>query len=107
MSTIRLPAGGGTAGMGGRFSPDPAGLFLIGIGPSGRTIHAEHYTREGVLDRRIVGDTAQAVAATLVGEGLLGDIGHATYVGRELQKAEIALRLGLPYEQDRELALPA
>jgi tetrahydromethanopterin S-methyltransferase subunit A len=104
IETTRLPAGGG-AGMGGRFSPDPTGLFLIGIGPSGRTIHAEHYTREGVLDRRIVGDSAQAICAALVRDGLLGDTGHATYVGRELQKAEVALRLGSPYEQDRDLTL--
>jgi tetrahydromethanopterin S-methyltransferase subunit A len=104
--TTRLPAGGGMSGMGSRFSPDPAGLFLIGTGPSGRTIHAEHYTREGVLDRRVIGDNAQDIAATLVGDGLLGDVGHATYVGRELQKAELALRLGLSYEQDRDLVPP-
>ena len=103
---VRLGAAGPSGGMAGRFSPDPTGLFLIGIGPSGRTIHVEHYTREGVLDRRVVGETADGVARQLALDGLVGDVGHALYVGRELQKAEVALRLGLPYEQDSALALP-
>jgi tetrahydromethanopterin S-methyltransferase subunit A len=105
VAVLRLP--GGPGAMGGRFTPDPAGLFLIGLGPSGRTIHAEHYTREGVLDRRLVGDSARAVADAVLREGLVGDAGHAAYLGRELQKAEVALHLGLPYEQDRDLDLPA
>jgi tetrahydromethanopterin S-methyltransferase subunit A len=104
-AVLRLPGGPG-GGMGGRFTPDPTGLFLIGIGPSGKTIHAEHYTREGVLDRRVVGESAQAVGNALLQESLVGDVAHATYLGRELQKAEVALRLGLPYEQDRDLDLP-
>ena len=103
---VRLGAGGPSGGMAGRFSPDPTGLFLIGIGPSGRTIHAEHYTRDGLLDRRVIGETADGIARQLALDGLLGDVGHALYVGRELQKAEVALRLGLQYEQDRALDLP-
>ncbi len=103
---VRLPAGGSGAGMGSRFSPDPTGLFLIGIGPSGRTIHAEHYTREGVLDAKVIGDRAEAIARAIADHGLVGDVRHALYLGRELQKAELALRLGLEYEQDRDLALP-
>ncbi len=106
LPVTRLGAGGPTGGMAGRFSPDPTGLFLIGIGPSGRTIHAEHYTREGVLDRRVIGETADGIARQLALDGLVGDVGHALYVGRELQKAEVALRLGLPYEQDRAIELP-
>lgn len=104
--TIRLGAGPATMGSSGsRFTPDPTGLFLIGIGPSGRTIHVEHYDREGHFDRRTVGDSAAGIAGVLVAEGLLGDLGHAAYVGRELQKAETALRLGVAYEQDRELVV--
>ena len=38
--------------------------------------------------------------------GLVGETSHALYLGREVQKAEIALRLGLKYEQDRELDMP-
>ena len=105
VATLRL--GPGAIPMSGRFTPDPKGLFLIGIGPSERTIHLEHYTREGVLDRRVIGGSAESICRKLIEEGLLGDLGHATYVGRELQKAELALRLGVTYEQDRELELPS
>jgi tetrahydromethanopterin S-methyltransferase subunit A len=95
--------GGGASTMGGRFTPDPTGLFLIGVGPSGRTIHVEHYTREGVLDRRVIGESAQAICQALAAHELFGHTGHAAYIGRELQKAELAVRLGLSYEQDRDL----
>ena len=43
-------------------------------------------------------------------DGLRGDItlfkaarAHAAYLGRELQRAEVAARLGLPYRQDAPL----
>ncbi len=102
--TTDLMAGAAPA-MGGRFTADPTGLFLIGLGPWGDTIEAEHYTREGYLDHRVVGASASAMTSALVAKGLVGDLGHALYVGRELQKAEVALRLHLSYEQDRELEL--
>ncbi|MBI2887061.1 MAG: DUF4346 domain-containing protein [Chloroflexi bacterium] len=107
VQTWRVGEGGtGTGGMSSRFTPDPRGIFLIGIGPSGRTIHAEHYTREGVLDHRVVGETAVEMCQALAQQELVGHMAHAIYLGRELQKAELALRLGLRYEQDRELELP-
>ena len=46
------------------------------------------------------------LAKAVVENGLVGDYGHALYLGREAQKAEVALRLGLDYEQDRQLELP-
>ena len=105
--SIRLDLGatGGTGGMAGRFSPDTTGLFLIGLGPWGDTIEMEHYTHEGYLDYRIVGTSAEAMCRTLLENGLMGDFSHALYVGREAQKAEVALGLHLDYEQDRALSL--
>jgi hypothetical protein len=38
---------------------------------------------------------------TLLESGLVGDCGHALHVGREAQKAEVALPLNLDHEQDR------
>jgi len=107
--TVRLGAGGSGAmgGIAGRFTPDPNGLFLIGLGPWGDTIEMEHYTREGFLDHRLVGTSASDMCQALLANGLVGDYGHSLYVGRELQKAEVALRLHLDYEQDRTLTLPS
>ncbi|MSQ40152.1 MAG: DUF4346 domain-containing protein [Dehalococcoidia bacterium] len=52
------------------------------------------------------GASASAMTQALLAKGLVGDLAHALYVGRELQKAEVALRLHLPYEQDWDLELP-
>ena len=93
--------------MGGRFTSDPKGLFLIGLGPWGETIEMEHYTREGYLDHRIVGSSADAMCRVVLEQGLLVVYSHALYLGRELQKAEVALHCGLSYEQDRSLSAQA
>lgn len=106
--TMRLTAGRAEMDApASRFTPDPTGLFLIGIGPSRRTIHVEHYTREGLLDQRLIGTTAEAICRALLQKGLLGDLQHSMYVGRELQKAEVALHAGIAYEQDRDLEIGA
>lgn len=106
--TMRLAAGPAEIGASAsRFTPDPRGLFLIGIGPSRRTIHVEHYTREGLLDQRLIGTSAEAICRALLQKGLLGDLQHSMYVGRELQKAEVALRAGVAYEQDRDVEIGA
>lgn len=106
--TVRLESGasGPMGGMAGRFTPDATGLFLIGLGPWGDTIEMEHYTREGHLDYRITGDSAGDLCRTLLEQQLVGDITHALYLGRETQKAELALRYNLHYEQDRAITLP-
>ena len=107
--TVRLDAEGrgGMGGMSGRFTPDTTGLFLIGLGPWGDTIDVEHYTHEGHMDYRIVGTSAEAICRTLMENGLVGEHGHAMYLGREAQKAEVALRLHMDYEQDRALFPPS
>ena len=94
-------------GMVGRFTPDATGLFLIGLGPWGDTIEMEHYTRDGYLDYRISGRSAQEVCHALIEAKLVGDSTHALYLGRETHKAELALRHGLEYEQDRALTWPS
>lgn len=107
--TLRLEVGtsSGMGGMAGRFTPDPTGLFLIGLGPWGDTIEMEHYSHEGYLDYRIIGTSAETICGTLLGNGLVRDYGHALYLGREAQKAELALRLHMGYEQDRALEVSA
>lgn len=67
----------GSGGMAGRFTPDPRGFFLIGIGPEGQTIEMEHYTREGVLDHRLGGASASTLASAVLATGLVDDHGHA------------------------------
>ena len=51
----------------------------------------------------VVGDNAIDVLNTIIGQGLVTRLDHAGYLGRELQKAEIALRLKRSYSQDEPL----
>jgi dihydropteroate synthase-like protein len=87
-----------------QWTRDPAGSFKISISESsilegsirsGRII-AQHtkYT--------IVGDNAREVFDTILDMGLVSRLDHASYLGRELMKAELALIIGRSYSQDDE-----
>lgn len=87
-------------------SLDKAGWFLISINREKKEITAEHHTGYGAEAKvhcRIVGKTAEEVAGTIVKLGLVSDLYHATYIGKELEKAEIALKTGKNYEQDNAI----
>jgi tetrahydromethanopterin S-methyltransferase subunit A len=58
------------------------------------------YHLNGRLAHVIEGRQAALVAATVVERGLVTQLDHAAYLGRELQKAEAALSAGIAYEQD-------
>jgi dihydropteroate synthase-like protein len=51
----------------------------------------------------VAGDNAKSIVDTIVSNGLVSRLDHAAYLGRELKKAEIALKLGKNYVQDFEL----
>ena len=63
----------------------------------------EHYTADGGMGHRLAGPDAESVGGALTEWGLLTRLDHAAYMGRELAKAEAALRLGLAYRQDEPL----
>ncbi|BDG58976.1 DUF4346 domain-containing protein [Caldinitratiruptor microaerophilus] len=86
-------------------APDPDGYFLLSVDRPARRLVLERFTADGRRTHVLRGTTADAVAAALVRLGLVRDPGHALYLGRELQKAEVALALGLAYEQDVPLRL--
>jgi tetrahydromethanopterin S-methyltransferase subunit A len=53
----------------------------------------------------IEGREGAVIAATVIEQGLLTQLDHAAYLGRELAKAEIALKTGSHYEQDAALGI--
>lgn len=80
-----------------RFTQDPQGSFKITVKDG--LIHTVHYKKmKPVLS--IQGKTAKAIYDIVIKQGLISRIEHATYLGAELQKAEIAARLGKNYTQD-------
>ena len=82
---------------------DETGFFLVFPDPVGGELRVEHYSQDRVLRRVVHGANAQDVCHTLIRMGLVTELAHAAYLGRELAKAEAALRLGLRYEQDSPL----
>ncbi|WP_456369326.1 dihydropteroate synthase-like protein [Geoglobus sp.] len=79
----------------GEFHRDPLGDFRIWI--SGDRIVCSH-------ERACIsGQSAKSITDTVLRKGLVSRLDHAAYLGRELTKAEIALRLKKSYVQDEEL----
>jgi tetrahydromethanopterin S-methyltransferase subunit A len=82
---------------------DPAGFFIVLPNPETGMITCEHYHNDGRLVHVVEGRQAALIAATVVERGLVTRLDHAAYLGRELAKAELALNLGVRYEQDAAL----
>ena len=84
---------------------DPEGCFRIsiveveGAGNGDKRICAQHSPSR----RRIIGKSAQEIMDTILRLDLVSRLEHASYLGKELAKAELALRLDRSYEQDEAL----
>jgi tetrahydromethanopterin S-methyltransferase subunit A len=87
------------------WEPDPLGNFLIAVA-DGQIVVAHATTAGGPTGHRFVGRTAAELTRAILAAGLVSRLDHAAYLGAELARAEIALRLGLPYRQDQPLRLP-
>jgi len=84
---------------------DKAGFFVVLPQAATGLIICEHYENSGRLAHVIEGRKAAVIAATVIEQGLLTQLDHAAYLGRELTKAEIALNTGSHYEQDAALGI--
>ena len=84
---------------------DKAGFFIVSPQASRGLIICEHYENSGRLAHVIEGRQAAVITATAIQEGLVTQLDHAAYLGRELTKAEIALKTGAHYEQYTALGI--
>ena len=92
---------------GGRREPlwcDPKGFFVIGVDRPAGEIVVRHYERDYTPAHEMRSHSGEAILLGLLREQLVSQLSHAGYLGRELVKAETAIRLGLSYEQDRPLS---
>ncbi len=78
-----------------KFVRDPKGDFRIWVWKDRIVCEHEKVT--------IVGKNAKGILDTIIRLDLVSRLDHAGYLGRELMKAEIALRLGKNYVQDEDL----
>lgn len=90
-----------------RMVSDPAGYFVIYVDRSRQLLSLEHYSNDGVLDAVIEGRTAPELYIPAVDKGLVSRLDHAAYLGRELARAEQALRSEEPFVQDAAPEAPA
>ena len=84
---------------------DRAGFFVVLPQASTGLIICEHYENSGRLAHVIEGRKGAVIAVTAIEQGLVTQLDHAAYLGRELAKAEIALKTGSHYEQDAALGV--
>lgn len=85
------------------YQADPAGFFVIQVDVRTQKILAEHYSHEYELLRVLHGKNALEIYSTIIRNGWVTILQHAAYLGRELDKAELALKHGWLYEQNKEL----
>ena len=80
-----------------KFVRDPAGSFKILVEDD--HIKAVHYLRTKP-QIAVTGKTAREVYDEIIRRGLISKMEHGVYLGVELEKAEIAMKLGKNYVQD-------
>lgn len=83
-----------------RMVPDPAGYFVVYVDRRRECLSLEHYRKDGVLDAVIEGRAAAEIYVPAIERTLLSRLDHAAYLGRELARAEAALKEGTDYVQD-------
>jgi dihydropteroate synthase-like protein len=82
---------------------DMAGWFRILVDREEEALVAIHYMEADKPHLVVKGKDAREVYQTILRRGLVGKYDHAAYLGKELMKAELALRLGRSYVQDDPL----
>ena len=87
----------------GPWKQDPKGYFLIKPNYEDGTIHAGYCTNDNVMKYEIVGKRAQAIYHTIAQKELVSLFEHASYLGKELKKAELAIKYKLKYVQDKDI----
>jgi dihydropteroate synthase-like protein len=86
------------------YSPDKTGWFNVHVDRDENKIVAVFYPAGGKEPSAVIkGDDARVVYQTIIREKLITKLDHAAYLGKELEKAAMALKLGRSYVQDEPL----
>ena len=89
---------------------DPKGYFLIAVDKNKKIIRVGYctFTKLGNspindMIAEIIGKTAIEIVNTLIREKFISTLQHAADMGIELHKAEMSLKYGFEYVQDKSL----
>ncbi|VAX03007.1 Tetrahydromethanopterin S-methyltransferase subunit A homolog [hydrothermal vent metagenome] len=80
---------------------DPKGYFVVYPDRNKQYLLLEHYSNQGVLNRVFESTSPAALYTTVIEQKLISRLDHAAYLGRELARADQALKTGEAYVQDR------
>jgi tetrahydromethanopterin S-methyltransferase subunit A len=84
---------------------DTVGYWLFRIDTEKELIEAGFCKENNLIETVITGTDGEAIYNTIIKQGLVKSLQHAAYIGYELQKAEVALKLKIRYTQDVSLKL--
>lgn len=84
---------------------DPQGFFTICPESGKKEIIVEHHGNDGKIKTKIFGRSAEDLYHHIIKTGLVSRHDHAAYLGRELSKAESAMKNLIDYEQDADLKI--
>ncbi len=84
----------------GRTVADPAGYLVIHADSRRQLLVIEHYRNDGLLTAVTEAGNATDGYVSVLAADLVSRLDHAAYLGRELARAEHALRTGTRYQQD-------
>lgn len=86
------------------FVPDRCGWFKIHVDRENNRLSVLHFPlNRKKPDKLIYGNKATLIYKTIIDEELVSNLDHAAYLGKELKKAEIALRFCRSYIQDEDI----
>jgi dihydropteroate synthase-like protein len=86
------------------YRPDKTGWFNVHVDRDENKIVAVFYPTGSKEPSAVIkGDDARVVYQTIIREKLITKLDHAAYLGKELEKAAMALKLGRSYVQDEPL----
>ena len=82
---------------------DRAGFFIVHPKAETDLLLVEHYKNTGEPTCIIEGNEPAAICAEIIERGLISQLDHAAYLGRELERAKLSMQLNFSFRQDRAL----
>jgi tetrahydromethanopterin S-methyltransferase subunit A len=79
---------------------DKAGYFVILPLKEKGVISVEHYSNDNRLLRVIEGKNVKDLYRTIIKNRWVCQLSHAAYLGKELDRAELSMKLDFKYIQD-------
>lgn len=79
---------------------DKVGYFVIIPEQDKGIIAVEHYSYDNELLHVIEGQNAKSIYSAIIESGWVTQLSHASYLGKELARAELSMKLGFRYIQD-------